>query len=907
MLDFLFQTIIYPIKLSIEIIYMLFDWVFKGNAGIAITGVSVAVSLGCLPLYAKAERLQDKEREIQKKMAARVASIKRHFKGDEQYMILSTYYRQNHYHPVYALRSSLSLLVQIPFFIAAYSFLSHLSALSGESLWVIKDLAKEDGLLRIGVFALNALPILMTLINIVSGMIYTKGFPLKEKIQLYAMALVFLALLYHSPSALVLYWTLNNVFSLVKNVVFKMKNPARFLYLATCSALLAFCVYVVLFRHHSRSYRLRNISLSLAVSAMIAAIPLYVALAKAAARKFFRPLWTDGRARLAFFMLSAIALWLILGVYIPFNLAASSPFEFSFVGTHKSPFSLLFYPASQAAGFILVWPLYVYCLFPERVKSLLTLAMGAALVVAVVNVFVMNVPGGTVSQTLQFIDGAVYRVKPYYLAINVLATALLTFSILALVSLGRIGSVSVAIGIIAVSTAGISAYKASVIGSGYARYSAIRAEETSVSPDGTAGPVFSLSRSGKNVFIVMLDKAIGSYFPLVLKESPELASAFAGFTYYPNTLSYGQKTIIGAPPLFGGYEYTPSAMNKRDGTRMVEKHNESLLVMPTLFKENGYKATITDAPFVNYQWVADNAIFRERGIEARNLIGNYSSRYMAEKLPFMRDFGADAILKRNFLIYSALAALPVPFKDAIYNGGKYWNSALLSINTLTLDSYAVLHYLPELTDANGKGNTFTIMVNDLTHEASFLQHPDYSFGPNIDPSKDVILGKSDTYDYYHVNAASVRLLAAWLDELKKLGVYGNTRIIIVSDHGSNVDQPGFDSFQRDVVTAYNPLLLVKDFDDNGPLRTDGSFMTNADVPAIAGRGIIQDPKNPFTGNELSENEKKDGVMIVRRVTLHQGYSLDLMTTKTCYKSGAPAWLVTGDIMKRQNWIDAKAE
>ena len=94
---------------------MMFSWVFKGNVGIAITGVSIAVSIGCLPLYAKAERLQEKDREIQKKLAARGASIKSRFKGDEQYMLLSTYYRQNGYHPLYALRSSVCLLVQVPF------------------------------------------------------------------------------------------------------------------------------------------------------------------------------------------------------------------------------------------------------------------------------------------------------------------------------------------------------------------------------------------------------------------------------------------------------------------------------------------------------------------------------------------------------------------------------------------------------------------------------------------------------------------------------------------------------------------------------------------------------------------------------------------------------------------------
>ena len=41
-----------------------------------------------------------------------------------------------------------------------------------------------------------------------------------------------------------------------------------------------------------------------------------------------------------------------------------------------------------------------------------------------------------------------------------------------------------------------------------------------------------LSRSGKNVIVLMLDRAIGVYMPSVLVEKPELASLFSGFVYY---------------------------------------------------------------------------------------------------------------------------------------------------------------------------------------------------------------------------------------------------------------------------------------------------------------------------------------------------------------------------------------
>ena len=58
----------------------------------------------------------------------------------------------------------------------------------------IVDLSAPDGLLVVGGVAINLLPILMTVINVVSSSIYLKGFPLKTKVQLYGIALVFFVL-----------------------------------------------------------------------------------------------------------------------------------------------------------------------------------------------------------------------------------------------------------------------------------------------------------------------------------------------------------------------------------------------------------------------------------------------------------------------------------------------------------------------------------------------------------------------------------------------------------------------------------------------------------------------------------------------------------------------------------------
>ena len=120
MLAFLYTIIIFPIVQLLELCFTFTYRVFH-NSGMAIFGVSIAVSVFTLPLYFFAEEHQKKEQELQDKMKLKAAKIKTAFKGDEQYMILSTFYRQNHYHPVFALRNTINLLIQIPFFIAAFS------------------------------------------------------------------------------------------------------------------------------------------------------------------------------------------------------------------------------------------------------------------------------------------------------------------------------------------------------------------------------------------------------------------------------------------------------------------------------------------------------------------------------------------------------------------------------------------------------------------------------------------------------------------------------------------------------------------------------------------------------------------------------------------------------------------
>ena len=192
---FLYNSIIGSLKLIFEIVYTIGSFATQ-NEGLGIVFLSFVLNILLLPLYKKAEEIQKKENDIQNEMKPDIDFLKKSFKGNEQFYVSQTYYRQHDYKPVYSLRSSVSLLLQIPFFIAAYDFLSDLKRLNSVSFGPIADLSKPDGLL----FGINLLPVLMTLVNIVSSAVYTKGKPFKQKIQLYVMALFFLFILYQAPS-----------------------------------------------------------------------------------------------------------------------------------------------------------------------------------------------------------------------------------------------------------------------------------------------------------------------------------------------------------------------------------------------------------------------------------------------------------------------------------------------------------------------------------------------------------------------------------------------------------------------------------------------------------------------------------------------------------------------------------
>ena len=79
-----------PLKLLFEIIFTIANQ-FIGHPGLSIIVLSLVMNILVLPLYRRADAMQEESRDTGAKLREGVAHIKKTFSGDERMMILQTY------------------------------------------------------------------------------------------------------------------------------------------------------------------------------------------------------------------------------------------------------------------------------------------------------------------------------------------------------------------------------------------------------------------------------------------------------------------------------------------------------------------------------------------------------------------------------------------------------------------------------------------------------------------------------------------------------------------------------------------------------------------------------------------------------------------------------------------------
>ncbi len=197
--------------------------------GIAIMALSLAVNILMLPLSRLADRFQQQVNETEARLAPELHRIKKNFKGEEQAAKILALYKTERVHPLYSLKSLVGVAVVIPVFIGAFDMLAeNIHLLNVSFLWII-DLSQPDGLFtmpfRLPFFGaeFNLLPFLMTGLSFVASFLH-KPLALdvelrrKQVFNMILLAVLFFGLFYTFPAGMVLYWTTNNLISVIKSL-----------------------------------------------------------------------------------------------------------------------------------------------------------------------------------------------------------------------------------------------------------------------------------------------------------------------------------------------------------------------------------------------------------------------------------------------------------------------------------------------------------------------------------------------------------------------------------------------------------------------------------------------------------------------------------------------------------------
>ena len=846
-IEFLYNIPVMPFKLIFEYLFCAVFELTGRNVGLSLIIMSLAVSILVLPFYYLADKAQKKSFDKELWLKHWRQHIKKSFKGDERVMMLSALDKEAGGGGV-ALSGLLPLLMEIPVFLAAYQALSGMQLMDGVAFGIIADLGSPDHLFRAGNVEINMLPVLMTVINIISGWVYLPKEDRFGMTRILVTAMVFLALLYFCPSGLVLYWTFNNIFSLIKNLLLKSEKTGTDM-----------------------------------ASGKTKIFPVYFGLLIAC----------------------GAASAMLTGLWLPSAVIASSPLEFVDVLTKEDPNLLIISSVSAAIGLFVFWPAVLYILSGPVFRKVLSTVWLAVMTTLFLGYYLLGSGVGTLSDTLQFNHGinVDYSANWRYYAVMLCVLFLVIYFWI------RTGALRKLYIILAYAFA----FAGLVIGCINCRKSEGVYKDYLASTAEYEGDhlTFELSKTGINVVEIIVDSQMGVYVPYLFSEKPELFDSFDGFRWYQNTISLGNATNVGIPSVYGGYEYSPAAMNMRSNQSLESKHNEALRMLPVLFSGEGYEVTVFDPAYAGYRWIPDLSVFADHP-EIRTGITSGAFNENKEFSLYRK-----AVLKRDFFMYGLAVTVPYFMRDLIYLDGSYgdpdqyyikevmerklasgsadlsdpefyWKqfyqneNVSMGVERLFMDSYTVLDNLESMTQVTEDDkNTYMSLYNATPHDMIMLQRPEYEPEIYVDNTgyenehpehytvngvRLNVNGKSSAYDS---NMATLLKLGEWLDYLKAEGVYDNTRIVIVADHGAELGQfPGLMTGEGYDLQVYTPILMFKDFNTSG-FDVSQEPMTNADTPALLTGGLIADARNPFTGNRISDPAYKSGsVDVIRTDSAH---------------------------------------
>ena len=192
--------------------------------------------------------------------------------------------------------------------------------------------------------------------------------------------------------------------------------------------------------------------------------------------------------------------------------------------------------------------------------------------------------------------------------------------------------------------------------------------------------------------------------------------------------------------------------------------------------------------------------------------------------------------------------------------------------------YSQIQNLINYSNNESENKTFKFFYNSLVHS-------DWLINDNCE----IVYEFFEEYQgAFNADYCVTRLLINFFDKLKDLNIYDQTKIIITSDHGHHkLKEPIRSKNFQTFVPKASALLLVKDFNNSGALKSSLRLMSNMDTYGLALSGVSE-------GKEIHLDKIKnstDSRVLINTYRVSPIYTFDIYE----------AYRVKDNIYNENNW------
>ena len=330
--------------------------------------------------------------------------------------------------------------------------------------------------------------------------------------------------------------------------------------------------------------------------------------------------------------------------------------------------------------------------------------------------------------------------------------------------------------------------------------------------------IYELS-STRNIIHIVLDSFPTYTFLDILKaDRPAVDRDWSGFTFFPDHLSAFRYTKGAMPAMLSGVAFR----NEMPFAEFLARH-------PSIFHalgQQGYRLRSLTAHGPDHPSLSlpgANATIR---YDIPSPYGSY------------RDY-AD-VVAAQLLDLSLFRHAPHALKPGIYRDQQWlvqqWIASRRGPEARAERPFGDAMFLREFATRVTVGDdapVYTLQVHVITPHVPVVTDADCNYGLNKTPIPE---------DYANQARCALSAIQALFDRLRALDLYDRSAIIVTSDHGEDLFMPedqhpmgGMPSPARVTLAKVEPfatpLLLVKPFGAQGPLRTSYAPTAITDIPA----------------------------------------------------------------------------